>query len=272
MAERVFMVAASLAAVVALAPLLWVLVVLVMKGAPSLDLDFFTKLPKPLGVEGGGMANAVVGSLMVVGLGSAIALPLGVLGGVYTREYAGVWGARAVRLVSDVLAGVPSIVLGVFVWAVVVVAMRRFSALAGGLALALVMLPTVQRSTDEVLALVPQEVREGALALGIPKWKAVLWVVVPSAAGGILSGALLAVARAAGETAPLLLTALGNRFWNLRPDRPVATLPVMIFNYAISPYEDWHRQAWAAALVLVAGVLLLTLGARWVLRRKYGGS
>ena len=233
------------------------------KGASSLSLSFLTNLPKPVGEPGGGIANAIVGSAKVVGLAGLLGIPVGVLAGVYLNEYGkGSRFAFLVRYAADVLNGVPSIVVGLFSYALIVLPFKRFSALSGSAALALIMIPIVLRNTEEFLRLVPGTIREGALALGIPRWKAVLFVILPTAGRGILTGALLALARVAGETAPLVFTAFGNRFWDQGWLNPIATLPLTLYNYAISPYEDWHRQAWAAALILMAFVLAINLTAR----------
>jgi phosphate transport system permease protein len=258
-------VGATAAAVV---PLVSVLAYVVAQGIGGLQPAFFTELPRPVGELGGGMANAIVGSVVLVGLASLIAVPLGVLGGVYLAEFGTNRFGKLVRFGSDVMTGVPSIVVGIFVYTLVVLSMRRFSAIAGGMALAILMLPTVTRSTEELLKLVPDSLREAALALGISRWRATLFVVLRTAAPGIVTGVMLAVARAAGETAPLLFTALNNRFWNQGLDQPIASLPVQIFTYAVAPYRDWHQQAWAAALVLVLLVLLLNLGARYATRAR----
>lgn len=236
-----------------------------VQGVSGLSLELFTQTPKPPGEAGGGMANAIVGTLMLVALACLFSLPVGVGAGVYLAEY-GRWGplAQLIRFMADVLTGVPSIVVGLFAYTVLVLPLGRFSALAGGFALGLIMLPTVVRATEEMLRLVPDSIREAGLALGLARWKVTLRVVLPTAFNGILTGILLAVARAAGETAPLLFTAFGNRFWNLDPTQPTAALPLQIFVYAISPYDDWHRQAWAGALVLVGLVLVASLAARLV--------
>ena len=233
------------------------------KGASSLSVSFLINLPKPVGESGGGIANAIVGSAKVVGLAGLIGIPIGVLSGVYLSEYGR--GSRfgfAVRYAADVLNGVPSIVIGLFAYALVVVPFKRFSALSGSVALAIIMIPIVLRNTEEFLRLVPGTIREAALALGISRWKVVMFIVLPTAGRGILTGALLALARVAGETAPLVFTAFGNRFWDQGILSPIATLPLTLYNYAISPYEDWHRQAWAAALILMAFVLAINLTAR----------
>jgi phosphate transport system permease protein len=237
-----------------------------IQGASSLNLDFFTHMPKPVGEPGGGMANAIAGTLIMLALASAIALPLGIGAGIYLSEYGTGKLGTAVRFVTDVLTGIPSITIGIFAYTTVVLPMRSFSALAGGFALAIIMIPTVTRATEEIMKLVPSSLREASLALGIPFWKTVLRVVAPAAMGGIITGAMLAVARAAGETAPLLFTALGNRFWSLSLDRPIAALPLQVFTYALSPYDDWRSQAWAGAFVLVAIVLVINLVARFFVR------
>jgi len=233
------------------------------KGASSVSLSFLTNLPKPVGETGGGIANAIVGSAKVVGLAGLMGIPVGVLSGVYLTEYGkGSRFAFMVRYAADVMNGVPSIVMGLFAYALVVVPLKRFSALSGSVALALIMIPIVLRNTEEFLRLVPGTIREGALALGIPRWKVVLFVILPTAGRGIMTGALLALSRVAGETAPLVFTAFGNRFWDQGWLNPIATLPLTLYNYAISPYEDWHRQAWAAALILMLFVLAINLTAR----------
>jgi phosphate transport system permease protein len=233
------------------------------KGASSLSLSFLTNLPKPVGEAGGGIANAIVGSAKVVGLAGVMGIPVGVLSGVYLVEYGkGTRFGFLVRYAADVMNGVPSIVIGLFAYALVVVPLKRFSALSGSVALAIIMIPIVLRNTEEFLRLVPGTIREAALALGVPRWKVVMFIVLPTAGRGIMTGALLALARVAGETAPLVFTAFGNRFWDQGWLNPIATLPLTLYNYAISPYEDWHRQAWAAALILMIFVLAINLTAR----------
>jgi phosphate transport system permease protein len=246
----------------ALVPLALVLFYVVRQGIGALNLAFFTNMPTPVGESGGGMANAIVGSLMVTGFGALFAIPVGVISGVYAAEYAGTRFASAVRFAADTLNGVPSIVIGVFVYGIAVLPFRQFSALAGGLALGIMMIPLIMRTTEELLKLVPSALREGALALGATRARAVFTVVVPAALPGIFTGILLALARIAGETAPLLFTALNNRFWSTDPSQPISTLTVQVYLYALAPYEDWHRQAWAAALVLVGIVLTCSLLAR----------
>ena len=260
--SRVIVVLCAGAVLLALVPLAFVLFYVVTRGVVALNLDFFTHMPQPVGESGGGMANAIVGSLIVTGLGALFAIPIGVLSGVYASEYAGTRFASAVRFAADTLNGVPSIVIGVFVYGIAVLPFRQFSALAGGLALGIMMIPLIMRTTEELLLLVPSTLREGALALGATRARAVFTVVLPAALPGIITGILLALARIAGETAPLLFTSLNNRFWSTDVTQPIATLTVQVFAYAIAPYEDWHRQAWAGALVLVAIVLLCSLLAR----------
>ena len=246
----------------ALAPLAFILFYVVTRGIAALNLDFFRRMPAPVGELGGGMANAIVGSMIVTGLGSAFAIPIGVLSGVYAAEYRGTWIASTTRFAADTLNGVPSIVIGMFAFGVAVLPFGHFSALAGGVALGVMMIPLIMRTTEELLLLVPPALREGALALGATRARAVFTVVLPAALPGIVTGVLLALARIAGETAPLIFTALSNRFWSTDVRHPIATLTVQIYLYAISPYDDWHRQAWAGAFVLVTIVLLCSMCAR----------
>jgi len=240
---------------------------LVYNGGKSLDWDFFTKLPLSPGENGGGMANAIVGSMKMIFVATAIGVPVGFLGGVYLSEFGGRTFPYLIRYMADLLNGVPSIVIGIFAWTVVVVPMRHFSAWAGGFALALMLIPITVRSTEQFLRAVPNSLREGALALGASKWETVASVVVPASLSGVLTGIILGVARIAGETAPLLFTALNNQFWSNGLNEPTASLPVMIFTHAIAPYDDWHRQAWAAGLVLITMVLLSNIAARFILAR-----
>ena len=256
-----------LSVIIALVPLGFILFFVVTRGVGALNWDFFTQLPKPVGEPGGGMANAIVGTLMLSGLGAVFAIPVGIVSGVYMSEYAGTRFASAVRFAADTLNGVPSIVIGVFVYGIVVLQMRQFSMLAGSVALGVMMIPIIARTTEELLRLVPQTLREGALALGATRARATFSVVLPAALPGIITGVILALARIAGETAPLLFTSFNNRFWNTNPLQPTASLTVQIFTYASSPYEDWHRQAWAGALVLVSIVLTCSVLARWATRR-----
>lgn len=257
----------GLCTVVTAAILFFILGYLVYHGGRSLNWAFFTRLPAPVGETGGGMANAIVGSGKVLLLATLIGIPIGFLGGVYLSEYGGTTFPFVVRYVTDLLNGVPSIVIGIVVYGLVVHRMGHFSALAGGIALGIMMIPISVRSTEEYLHAVPVSFREAALALGAAKWKAIVTVVIPAAARGIISGTMLDLARVAGETAPLLFTALSNQFWSPGWDKPTATLPVMIFTYAIAPYEDWHRQAWAAGFVLLALVLVINVTARMIITR-----
>jgi phosphate transport system permease protein len=254
------------ATVLAILPLLSVLLYVAARGISGLSFSFFTELPKPVGEAGGGFGNAMAGSLLLVGLACAVGIPVGVLSGVYLSEFGTGRFGKLIRFSADVMSGIPSIAVGIFVYTCLVLTMHGFSALAGGIALAILMLPTVTRTTEELLKLVPDSLREAGLALGIPKWRVILSVVVRTGAPGIATGVMLAVARAAGETAPLLFTAFGNRFWSASLGKPIASLPVQIFTYAVSPYDEWHAQAWAAALVLVGTVLALNVFARMLTR------
>jgi len=260
----------ALSVILALIPLAFVLFYVVSEGIQALNFDFFTNMPKPVGESGGGMANAIVGTLIVIGLGSTFAIPIGILSGVYMSEYAGTRFAALGRFAADTLNGVPSIVIGVFVYGIAVLPFKQFSALAGGLALGIMMIPIIARTTEELLLLVPGTMREGALALGATRARAVFTVVLPAALPGIITGVVLALARIAGETAPLLFTTFSNRFFTTKLTQPIATLTVMVFTYAISPYQDWHRQAWAGALVLVTIVFVCSLLARFATRRIEG--
>jgi phosphate transport system permease protein len=250
------------AVLMALVPLAFVLFYVLSQGITALNLDFFRHTPAPVGEPGGGMANAILGSVIVTSVGSLFAIPIGVLSGVYAAEYRGTRFASATRFAADTLNGVPSIVIGVFAYGVAVLPFKQFSALAGGLALGIMMIPLIMRTTEELLLLVPVNLKEGALALGATRARAVFTVVLPAALPGIITGILLALARIAGETAPLLFTSFNNRFWSTDVRQPMATLTVQVYTYAIAPYEDWHRQAWAGALVLVTIVLLCSLLAR----------
>jgi phosphate transport system permease protein len=240
---------------------------LIYNGGKSVDLNFFTKLPLPPGQLGGGMANAIAGSAEIIIIASLIGLPIGFLAGVYLSEFGGKYFGFAVRYTADLLNGVPSIVIGVFVWGIVVVPMHGYSALAGGIALSLMLIPISARSTEQFLQDVPRALREGSLALGASKWRTIASVIVPAASKGILTGMILGVARISGETAPLLFTALNNTFWSTGVTQPTASLPVMIYTHAVSPYDDWHRQAWAAGLVLLLLVLVANILARTVMAR-----
>ncbi|MGA2222155.1 MAG: phosphate ABC transporter permease PstA [Verrucomicrobiia bacterium] len=258
-------------ALLAIAPLGFVLFYLIKAGAGSLDWRFFTHLPTPVGEVGGGMANAIVGTLVLLGLASLIGVPVGVLGGIYLAEYGAERVNWWIRFGADILNGVPSIVWGIVAYTLVVIPMKGFSAYAGGVALGFMMIPLITRTTEEVLLLVPNGYREAALALGIPRWKMIIRIVAKTALKGIITGVLLAQARIAGETAPLLFTAFGNRFWTHNLKDPIAALPLQIFTYAISPYDDWHRQAWAGALVLILMILFVNIGVRALTRGKLSG-
>ena len=257
------------AVVVALLPLFFILLNLVLKGAGSLSLDFFTQMPAPAGETGGGVAHALVGTLLIVVMASLIGMPIGIGGGIYCAEYPHSRLTWLTRFVADVMNGTPSIVVGVFAWAWIVAQQKHFSALAGSVALALLMIPMVLRTTEEMIKLVPNSLREAALALGYPRWRTSLSVVVRATLPGIMTGALLAVARIAGETAPLLFTALGSQYLSFNLDQPMAALPLTVFTYATGPYQEWHRYAWAAALVLIMVVFVLSLGARLAVRRRF---
>jgi phosphate transport system permease protein len=255
-------------AILVIAPLALVFFYLVIKGASAVNWNFFTHLPAPVGEKGGGMANAIVGTLELLAIASLIGVPVGVLGGVYLAEYGSARVNWGLRFVADVLNGVPSITWGVVVYGLIVLRFKTFSAYAGGLALGLMMIPLIMRTTEEVLLLVPNGFREASLALGIARWKTIIHIVMKTASKGIITGILLALARIAGETAPLLFTAFGNRFWNHNLAEPIAALPLQIFAYAISPYDDWHRQAWAGALVLVVGIFFINVLVRFLTRER----
>ena len=255
-------------------PLLWILGYVVREGLPAISLTFFTQLPTPVGVPGGGIANALVGSLMTVGLGLLIAAPIGILAGIYAAMYPETPLGVALRFGTDVISGVPSIVMGIFAYTLIVLPQRHFSALSGGIVLSFIMVPILIRTTEEMVRLVPNSLRDGSLALGAAEWKTSLSVILPAALNGLVTGVMLAIARAAGEAAPMLFTAFGNPFMNVDLSQPVATLPHMIFVYASSPYEDWHSKAWATALVLIALVFLLNVSARLLVwwRTRHLGS
>lgn len=259
---------ALVSGVLVISPLALVFCYLLIKGGGSVNWDFFTKLPTPVGVAGGGMANAIVGSLELLAIAGLIGIPVGVLGGVYLAEYGSARLSSVLRFLADVLNGVPSITWGVVVYGLIVLRFKGFSAYAGGLALALIMIPLILRTTEEVILLVPNGYREASLALGVSRWKTIVHIVLKTASKGIITGILLALARVGGETAPLLFTAFGNRFWNHSLSQPIAALPIQIFTYAISPYDDWHRQAWAGALVLVTGVFCVNILVRIVTRGR----
>jgi phosphate transport system permease protein len=259
---------AFVSAVLVITPLGLVFFHLVVNGASSLNWDFFTKLPAPVGAVGGGMVNAIVGSLELLALAGAIGIPVGVMGGVYLAEYGSARINSVLRFLADVLNGVPSITWGVVVYGLVVLRFKGFSAYAGGLALGLIMIPLILRTTEEVILLVPNGYREASLALGVSRWKTIVHIVMKTASKGIITGILLAIARVGGETAPLLFTAFGNHFWNHSLSQPIAALPLQVFTYAISPYDDWHRQAWAGALVLVTGIFCVNVLVRILTRGR----
>jgi len=257
----------ALAVVAALVPLGFILFFVVSRGISALDLAFFTQTPKPVGEPGGGMANAMVGTVILIGMAALMAVPVGILSGIYVSEYRRSPLASAVRFSADVLNGVPSIVIGIFAYSLAVLPFKRFSAFAGSLALGIMMIPIIIRTTEELLALVPATLREGSMALGATRAGTVFRVILPAALPGILTGVLVALARIAGETAPLLFTSFGNRYWSTRLDQPMASLTVQVYTYAISPYDDWHRQAWAGATVLIGSVLIFSILSRWATRR-----
>ncbi|MGB9457202.1 MAG: phosphate ABC transporter permease PstA [Bryobacteraceae bacterium] len=269
--SNVMLTLTGVCTLVTVSALFLILGYLVYNGGKSINWNFLTKLPLPPGEVGGGMANAIVGSVVMIALASAIGLPFGFFGGIYLAEFGGKGFSFAVRYMADLLNGVPSIVIGVFAWTVVVVPMGGFSAVAGAFALALILIPITLRSTEQFLGEVPRSLREAALALGAPKWKVVATVVVPAALPAILTGMILGVARIAGEAAPLLFTAFGNAFWATGINQPTASLPLIIYTHAISAYDDWHQQAWAAGLLLLGGVLFTNLAARWIMSRSISG-
>jgi len=270
--DHVMTGAAVLTVILVLVPLFAIFTYLVYRGVGSINWAFLTQTPKPVGEAGGGMANAVVGSAFILALASILGVPLGVGAGIYLAEYGRGRFGDIVRFTADVLNGVPSIVIGIVAYAIVVLAQGHFSALAGGLALAIMMVPTISRTTEEMLLLVPQALREAALGLGIPRWRTTLSITLRTATSGVITGIMLAFARVAGETAPLLFTALGNQFWNLKVNQPTAALPLQIYTYALSPYDDWHRQAWAGAFVLIVLIVTSVAAVRFAVRRGTFGA
>jgi phosphate transport system permease protein len=262
---------AILTVILVLVPLVAIFGYLVYKGVSSVNWAFLTQTPKPPGEVGGGVANGIVGSMMILGIASLLGVPLGIGAGIYLAEYGRNRFGDVVRFTADVLNGVPSIVIGIVAYAIVVLG-RHFSALAGGVALAIMMVPTISRTTEEMLLLVPQALREAAYGLGIPRWRTTLSITLRSATSGVITGVMLAFARVAGETAPLLFTTLGNEFWNLRLDQPTAALPLQVYKYAQSPYDDWHRQAWAGALVLILLIVSAIAAVRYAVRRGSFGT
>jgi phosphate transport system permease protein len=268
--KSVVMTVFSVACVlITIAPLILIFAYTLLKGVTALNLDFFIQMPKPVGEAGGGMANALVGTAILITLGAAFGLPVGVLAGIYLAEFGNNPFGTAVRFLADVLSGIPSIVVGVVAYMLVVIPMKHFSALAGGVALGILMIPTITRTTEEMIRLVPHSYREAGLALGIPQWKTTVRIVLPTALKGITTGILLALARAAGETAPLLFTALGNRFWSTSLTNPIGSLTVFIYDYTKAPFEDWNAQAWAAGFVLIALIFVLSIVFRIVTRSRY---
>jgi phosphate transport system permease protein len=257
----------TLAALIVTVPLFLILGTVVVRGLGALNWAFLTQIPKPIGEEGGGMGNAIVGSLLLLGFASLIGVPLGIGAGVFLAEYGRNKFGNVVRFTADALNGVPSVVIGMTAWALVVVSQKHFSLLAGSVALGIMMIPVISRTTEEVLLLVPQSIREAALGLGIPKWRTILSVVLRTASAGIVTSVMLAFARIAGESAPLMFTAFGNEFWNMNPDQPVASLPLQIYKYAIQPYEQAHAQAWTAALVLISMIVFTVILVRFVVGR-----
>lgn len=270
--DRVMTGAATLTVVLVLAPLVAIFGYLLFRGFVSINWAFLTQTPKPVGEAGGGMANAIVGSAIILGIASVIGVPFGIGAGIYLAEFGRNRLGRVVRFTADVLNGVPSIVIGIVAYSIVVIYQKHFSALAGGVALAIMMVPTITRTTEEMLLLVPQALREAAYGLGVPRWRTTLSITLRTATSGVITGIMLAFARVAGETAPLLFTALGNTYWNFRYDQPMAALPLQIYVYANSPYDDWHRQAWAGALVLILLIVTAVSAVRFAVRRGTFGA
>jgi len=258
-----------LASIIAIVPLLYIFFYTTASGASALNLDFFINTPKPFGEEGGGMANAIVGTFIMLGIGSCFGIPIGIMTGIYVSEYSGSIMSTIIKFLTDVLSGIPSIIIGIFAYGLIVLPFKKFSALAGGFALGILMIPTITRTTEEMLKLVPNTLREASLALGITKWKTSLNIVLRTASSGIITGILLAIARAAGETAPLLFTSFGNNYWSTSLTEPISSIPVQIYNYSISPYEDWHKKAWAGAFVLITLIFVINLIVRLITKRKY---
>ena len=275
-ANRVMLGAATVAAVIATIPLIWIVAYVAVQGLQAISLEFFTSVPTPVGVPGGGIANAIVGSFITVGLGTLLSVPVGLLVGLYAAARRDSRSGSAIRFLTDTIAGVPSIVMGIFAYTIIVLPQGHFSAFSGGVVLAFIMLPIIVRSTEEMLHLVPSSLREGSLALGAPEWRTSLRVVLPAAVSGIITGLMLAIARAAGEAAPMLFTAFGNSSFSTDLQQPIATLPHTIYVYALSPYPDWQEKAWGAALVLIVLVLAMNVIARavvgWRSRGMAGGS
>ncbi len=261
---------AAACVIIAIIPLLSILYTVIINGLPAMDPDFITQLPKPVGEPGGGLGNAIEGTFIVVGIACLIGLPVGILAGIYLSEYGENKFGRFVSFMADVLTGTPSIVAGMFGYTLIVLYFKSFSAIAGGVALSVLMIPIVTRTTEESLKLVPGSIKEASLALGIPGWKTTLYIVLGTGKSAIITGALLAIARISGETAPLLFTSFGNMFWSGGIDKPISTLPVQIYTYAITPFPDWHAKAWAGALILIVMILILNIGVRFAARKKFG--
>jgi len=266
--DKIIVYLLTACSVLVLLPLLSILTHLVSQGISAINVDFFTKLPKPVGEHGGGMANAIVGTLILLGIAMGVGVPIGLGAGIYLSEYANHRFAMVIRFVNDVMNGIPSIVYGIFTYVVFVLPFKSFSAISGGAALGIMMIPIVTRTTEEFIRLVPNTLREAGLALGVPRWRVITDIVLQTAKGGIITGIMVALARVAGETAPLLFTAFGNRFWHSSLMEPIAALSLQIFSYAISPFDDWHRQAWAGALVLIAIVFIVNILAQYFVRRQ----
>ncbi len=266
--STIMIVLSVLCAVIAIIPLFIILFYTISQGLSSINWSFFTQMPKPAGETGGGMANALAGTGILILIGSVIGLPVGIFSGIYLSENRSSYFAKSVRFLAEVLNGIPSIVIGVVAYIIVVLPMKHFSAFAGGVALGILMMPLVTRTTEEMMNLIPNSVREAALGLGIPRWKTTLFVILPAAFKGIFTGILLSIARASGETAPLLFTALGNRFWSTDLGQPIASLTVFIYDYAKAPFDDWNRQAWAAALVLILLIMFINILFRVVTHKK----
>ena len=266
--DKIIVYLLTACSVLVLLPLLSILTHLISQGISAINVDFFTKLPKPVGEHGGGMANAIVGSLVLLGIAICVGVPIGLGAGIYLSEYAHNRFAMVIRFVNDVMNGIPSIVYGIFAYVVFVLPFKSFSALSGGAALGIMMIPIVTRTTEDFIRLVPNTLREAGLALGVPRWRVITDIVLQTAKGGIITGVMVALARVAGETAPLLFTAFGNRFWHSSLMEPIAALSLQIFSYAISPFDDWHRQAWAGALVLITIVFIVNILAQYFVRRQ----
>ncbi len=268
--DRIMSFLAAACVAIAIIPLLSILYTVIINGISAIDMDFLTQLPKPVGEAGGGLGNAIQGTFIVMGIACVIGLPVGILSGIYLSEYGENKFGRMVSFMADVLTGTPSIVAGIFGYTFIVLYFRSFSAVAGGVALSVLMVPIVTRTTEESLRLVPGSIKEASLALGISRWRTILYIVLSTAKSGIITGSLLAIARISGETAPLLFTSFGNMFWSSGIDKPISTLPVQIYTYAITPFPDWHAKAWGGALILIILILTLNIAVRFATRKKYG--